>query len=52
MSYAFKEDGTAFIGKAGRGRIELDGNYGTIKSSSWTRENPIGMKIDLDDGDL
>ena len=52
MSYAFKEDGTAFIGKSGRGRIEFNGDEGTIKSMSWTRENPIGMNIDLDDGDL
>ena len=26
MSYALKEDGTAFFGKAGKGRIYLDGN--------------------------
>ena len=52
MSYAFKEDGTAFIGKSGRGRIEFNGDEGTIKSMSWTRENPIGMNIDLDDGAL
>jgi len=25
MSYAFKDDGTGFIGKDGRGRIYLDG---------------------------
>jgi hypothetical protein len=30
MSYAFKENGTAFIGKSGRGRILLDGNKSTI----------------------
>ena len=52
MSYAFKDDGTAFIGKSGRGRIEFNGDEGTIKSMSWTRENPIGMNIDLDDGAL
>mgnify|MGYP003553079311 CR=1 FL=1 len=52
MSYAFKDDGTAFIGKAQKGRIEFNGNEGTIKSALWTNENPIGMKIDLDDGDL
>ena len=26
QTYAFKEDGTAFIGKSGRGRIYFDGN--------------------------
>jgi hypothetical protein len=26
MSYAFKDDGTGFIGKDGAGRIYLDGN--------------------------
>ena len=32
MSYAFKEDGTAFIGKDGKGRIYIDGNDATIYS--------------------
>jgi hypothetical protein len=32
MSYALKEDGTAFIGKSGSGRILFDGNKGTIAS--------------------
>lgn len=35
MSYAFKEDGTAFIGKSGLGRIEFNGNKGVIQSASW-----------------
>jgi hypothetical protein len=50
-SFGFSEDGTAFIGKSGRGRIELDGDNGTIYSSSY-KENgtSAGMKIDLDDG--
>lgn len=52
LSFAFKEDGTAFIGKSGRGRIELDGNQGTLKSSAWTEENETGMHLDLDDGVL
>jgi hypothetical protein len=52
LSFAFKEDGTAFIGKSGRGRIELDGNNGTLKSSLWTTENETGMFLDLDDGVL
>ena len=45
MSYAFKEDGTAFIGKDGRGRIYFDGNDAKIYSASY--ENGAGMMIDL-----
>jgi hypothetical protein len=36
MSFAFKDDGTAFIGKSKTGRIEFDGNYGTIQSASYS----------------
>jgi hypothetical protein len=32
MSYAFKEDGTAFLGKDGKGRINFNGNDATIYS--------------------
>jgi hypothetical protein len=32
MSFAFKEDGTAFIGKDGYGRIHLAGNKAQIYS--------------------
>lgn len=35
QSFAFKEDGTAFIGKNGEGRIEFDGNQGIIKSANF-----------------
>ena len=49
QSFAFKEDGTAFLGKNGRGRIEFDGNKGLIQSSQYDR-NKQGMMIDLDDG--
>ena len=52
MSYALKDDGTAFFGKDGRGRICLDGNNATIKSASWRFNKPEGMMIDLDDGIL
>lgn len=45
QSYAFKEDGTAFLGKSGRGRIEFKGDSGIIKSP-----DNAGMSIDLDDG--
>ncbi len=52
IAYAFKDDGTAVIGKPGHGRIEFNGNNGTIQSSSWrsTVSTPHGMSIDLDDG--
>ena len=47
QSFAFKEDGTAFIGKSGKGRIEFDGNKSTIKSSGYSFDQ--GIEIDLDD---
>ena len=54
QSFGFKDDGTAFIGKAGKGRIEFDGNHGEIRSMSYsqTRNEKVksGMLIDLDDG--
>ena len=49
QSFGFKNDGTAFIGKAGKGRIEFDGNHGEITSSSY-KNGSTGMRIDLDDG--
>ena len=57
QSYGFNIDGTAFLGKSGKGRIEFDGNNGTITSGNYTEPiededgNKIGegMKIDLDD---
>ena len=51
MTYAFKEDGTAFIGKSGSGRIIFNGTKGTITSSSWDTKK-IGLMMDLDDGIL
>ena len=51
MSYAFKDDGTGFIGKDGKGRIYLDGDKSQIFSSMWTnQDNPQGMLLDVDDG--
>lgn len=49
MAYAFKDDGTAFIGKSGKGRIIFDGNESTITSENYN-SNGSGIKIDLDDG--
>ena len=51
QSFGFMNDGTAFIGKAGRGRIEFNGNSGQIQSSSFATDK-IGMRIDLDDGEI
>ncbi len=51
QSFGMNIDGTAFFGKAGRGRILIDGNESTIQSASYTLERrDSGMKIDLDDG--
>ena len=57
QSFGLNIDGTAFFGKAGRGRILIDGNSGTISSASYQQNrgdsketNTAGMLIDLDDG--
>ena len=51
MAYAFKDDGTGFIGKDGSGRIYFDGGKAQIFSSRWTNhDNPEGMLLDIDDG--
>lgn len=47
MSYAFKEDGTAFIGKSGFGRINFDGEKSTIYSEGYSKGQ--GMCLDLND---
>ena len=56
ISYAFKDDGEAFIGKDGAGRIEFNGKEGIIKSATFKspdNNNPgTGMKIDLSKGSL
>lgn len=49
MSYALKDDGTAFFGKDGRGRIYLSGNKAQIYSSEWLLAQE-GMLLDIDDG--
>lgn len=51
MSYAFKEDGTGFIGKSGNGRIIFNGDTGQIKSQLWDSLN-AGMFLDMDNGIL
>ena len=53
QSFSFNVDGTAFLGKSGRGRIMFNGDSGTIESASYQSLNgSAGMKIDLDDGFL
>lgn len=47
QSFYFGIDGTAFLGKAGHGRIVFNGNEGTIKSAGY--DTGEGMLIDLDD---
>lgn len=49
VAFAFKEDGTAFIGKSGFGRIEFNGNSGEIFSSAWkVNEDEQGLYMNLD----
>ena len=50
QSFGFNVDGTAFIGRAGRGRINFNGQNGTIESGSYT-QYLAGMQIDLDGDD-
>lgn len=47
QSFAFKEDGTAFIGESGFGRINFDGTKGEIKSSGY--DTGTGLLINLKD---
>lgn len=48
-TFGFKDDGTAFIGEAGRGRLEFDGEKSTIQSAKMVN-NKGGMLLDFDDG--
>lgn len=50
MSYAFKDDGTAFIGQDGVGRINFDGNQGIIESARFDAQE--GMQINLKEGTI
>jgi hypothetical protein len=51
QSFGFLIDGTAFLGKAGHGRILFDGDTGVIQSQNY-ESNSEGMKIDLNTGIL
>lgn len=61
MSFGFTVDGTAFLGKSGKGRISFDGNKGIISSALWngamndygvTTYGTQGMLIDLENGHI
>lgn len=53
QSFGFRVDGTAFIGKAGAGRIEFNGNKGIIQSGNYIASNgKMGMSIDLTNGHI
>lgn len=40
QSFGFSIDGSAFLGKAGAGRILFNGNYGVIASANWFAGDP------------
>lgn len=51
QSFGFKEDGKAFIGKSGNGRIIFDGDKSTITSNRYAHNGGnYGMELDFDDG--
>lgn len=47
ISYALTDDGKFLLGKAGSGRIIMDGNKSTIESCGY-RDGGQGVRIDLD----
>ena len=54
-SFGFTSAGLGFIGKAGHGRILLDGNNSVITSSNWIMNGEVdssnnGLYMDVDDG--
>lgn len=48
-SFGFRDDGTAFIGKPGAGRLEFNGDSSCITSNRM-ENNLGGMMLDFDDG--
>lgn len=52
MSFAFMEDGTAFLGTSSGGRILFDGNGGVIKSANYAMDDQTGMSISLKEGHI
>ena len=51
QSFGFKEDGTAFIGTSGSGRINFNGSVGTIESGNYVKDK-AGMLINLTEGEI
>ena len=51
QSFGFKENGTAFIGKSGVGRINFEGNQGIIESANYIKEK-TGSRWDLTNGEF
>ncbi len=51
-SYCLLDDGTAFFGKDGKGRIYINGNKSQIYSAKWKAKSSLheGMLLDIDDG--
>ena len=49
LSFGFRTDGTAFLGKSGAGRIEFNGDEGIIQSGKYIPD-ASGMKINLSTG--
>lgn len=52
QSYGLNINGTAFIGKSGRGQIKFNGNSGYIQSGNYGKTDAGGMQIDLNNGIL
>lgn len=59
QAFGFRENGTAFIGKPGSGRIDFNGDKGTITSKSYSIDETgvdpqpqRGAYLDLDEGYL
>ena len=52
-TFGMRVDGSAYFGKSGSGRIEINGSgTGTIKSGNYSKENKTGMLIDFTDGNI
>ena len=48
-AFGFKDDGTAFIGQDGKGRLQFDGNKSTIESNAFAT-GLGGLSLDFDAG--
>lgn len=53
QSFGFKDDGTAFIGKPGKGRLLFDGDSSYLASQEYiSSDGQNGLMLDFDDGYL